>query len=540
MSDELLKLPIGIQTFDHIRKNGYLYVDKTQYMVDLIKNGKVYFFSRPRRFGKSLTVSTLEALFSGKKELFKGLAAEAWLNEPCYEPGPVIHLDMSMIDTSMGMDRFNESLIFNTYAEAYVRKIELDKGLGGPDAFGQLIRKSAEQAGKEVVVLIDEYDSPYVEFFNEPEKAEEIRRAMRKYYMHLKANGQYLRFVFITGVSKFGKMGVFSTLNNLRDISLIPKYGAMCGLTHEELKYYFKPFIEKAAGELDISVDDFTGRLKDQYDGFCFDGKTYLYNMFSILLYFADEDYRMRNYWMESGSSQMIARYLAHHKLTVEQFRNLQVSKDFVSTPGEIENVSPESFLFQAGYLSLRPGVVNDYSLDYPNKEVLDSMSALLTGNILGSREEASSSRNAFFVALYNAKPDRIVSLFNQLFNSIPYDDFISAAKQSVENQMLDFTAQEWLYRSTLLAYLRGMGVLVFGELHNNKGRSDLLVFHKGKALAMELKVAYKGESPDAKLEEARAQVLERDYGGAYAEAIRLALVIGDEERQIVKWERVA
>jgi hypothetical protein len=375
----LPKLPVGIQTFETIRREGYLYVDKTQYLVDLIDSGAVYFLSRPRRFGKSLTITTLEALFSGKKELFDGtngqprLAAADLMEGPDFEPSPVIHLDMSKTSTSDGLDNFRKTLSRLIYNEAARLGIELESGLSYSSAFDQLIINTAVQTKKKSVVLIDEYDSPYLEYYSQADVAYEIRNILRDFYTNVKANEQYLRFVFITGISKFTKMGVFSTLNNLDDISLDPEYGAMVGITEEELEEHFSPWLEEAALKYNTTVPLITERIKKYYDGFSFDGVHYLYNTYSLLHFFWHK-YMFLNYWMNSGGTRMIADYVRTRNLTIEQFRGMPVSPDFVFSPGEMETTPPAGFLFQGGYLSLRTDEYGNYSLDYPNTEVLNAM----------------------------------------------------------------------------------------------------------------------------------------------------------------------
>jgi hypothetical protein len=312
----------------------------------------------------------------------------------------------------------------------------------------------------------------------------------------------------------------------------------MLGIDDKELLRYFTPFLEEAAAKHGVTLEEMVEMIGSYYDGFCFDGKTMLYNLYSLLLFFRG-DYEFSNYWMTSGSTSLISKYLKQRHLTVEQFRNFPVSRDFVRSPGNIDTAPPEGFLFQGGYLSLRPGTANDFALDYPNKEVLDSMSMLLSENMLGGKEELHNFQNRFFIAMYNRDVEEVVTVFNGLLRSIPYDDFISAAKESVKFQGFKFPAQEWLYRSTLLAFLHGMGVVVSGEVHNNKGRTDMVVTRKGRTLVIEVKVAYQGESLDAKLGEAVTQIEKNDYTGAYDNAIALGMVIEDEKRQIACWKTV-
>jgi hypothetical protein len=216
------KLPIGIQTFEKLREEGYLYVDKTRYLIDLIDNGSVYFLSRPRRFGKSLTVSTFDALFSGKKELFKGLYAEAFFERPEYKIHPVIRLDMSMLAARQGVNTVFPSIMRQLKRNAERYGVELSEGLPH-DVFGDLIVRIAESEGS-VVVLVDEYDKPILDLLDKPDECGDVRNILRDFYTQIKSEDKSIRFVFMTGISKFSKMGVFSAMNNLKDISMKDEY----------------------------------------------------------------------------------------------------------------------------------------------------------------------------------------------------------------------------------------------------------------------------------------------------------------------------
>jgi hypothetical protein len=217
----------------------------------------------------------------------------------------------------------------------------------------------------------------------------------------------------------------------------------------------------------------------------------------------------------------------------------MPVSRDFVRYPGNIETAQPEGFLFQGGYLTLRPCSADYYSLDYPNREVLQSMSNLVSMNILGGESEILNFRNRFFNSLINSRDELLISVFNQLFSCIPYDDYTKAAQEAVLLQGLDIQPKEWLYRSCLIAFLCGLGTLVFGETHNNKGRTDIVFSYRGHTDVVELKVAYENESGDKKLEEAIGQIKSRNYAGQYPDARLFALVIDDKERQIAKWQNL-
>jgi hypothetical protein len=525
------KLPIGIQTFSEIREENYIYVDKTQFMVNIIDSGTIYFFARPRRFGKSLTVSTLDAMFSGKKELFKGLYAEEFMNRADYCSSPVIRLDMSRVTTNEGIQVVKSSISSLTLAQAERHDVEIDGNASCGEIFDKLIRKLYRQHGDKVVILIDEYDKPYTDFYTNPAKAEEIREVLRNFYVRIKANDEYIRFVFITGIGKFAKFGVFSSLNNIEDISMDKKYGEMCGLTEEEIRKYFPEHIDETAKELKISPAELLERMRAYYDGFCFDGIHRLYNPFSTLYFFKAMEFN--NYWMESGTPAVIAKYLKERNLTVEQFRRFPASKDFLRMPGDMDATPPEGFLYQAGYLTIREGTVDDFALDYPNTEVLNAMSALLAQNVLSAEISFGNLRQLMLIAMEEKNRAGLVEVINALLASIPYDDFAGAGRLSIKFNHLEIQVQEWLYRSTILAFFRGCGVVVIGDIHTNLGRADLVISHRGKTYVIELKVAYQSKDVPAKLAEALEQMTQKNYLVPYPGATGLALVIDDTKRQI-------
>jgi hypothetical protein len=352
--------------------------------------------------------------------------------------------------------------------------------------------------------------------------------------VQIKSNDEYIRFAFITGISKFAKFGIFSTLNNTRDISLSPKYANICGYTEEEIIRYFPEYLEDTANCMQITTDELIGKMRFHYNGFTFDSdaKTRLYNPFSTLSFF--DEMIFLNYWIDTGRSKVIGDYFKNRNLTVEQFRNFPISRDFAKSPGDVDSTPPEGFLYQSGYLTLRPGVTDDLSLDYPNTEVLNSMSSLVAQNILQDKDDDYTyCRSDLLKGLMSVDYNKIVAVFNRLLASIPYDDFSNAAKQNVNISGYTFPAQEWLYRSTILAFLRGCGVVVVAEMHTNLGRADLVVTHKGKTWVIEIKVAYEGESPTQKAEEALRQIVDMNYTKPYPDAICIGLAIDDSVRQI-------
>jgi len=526
------QLPTGLQVFETIRQRNALYVDKTDIIYKLVSGSRIQFFlSRPRRFGKSLLCWTLNALFSGKRELFEGLAISK--TDWTWESYPVIHLDMSKVSTCAGVDGVKESLIWQTKIIAREHGVDLD-GLTLPEIMlGNIIIETSQKHNKPVVVIVDEYDKPFIDFYNKPPMAQEVRDIMRNYYIQFKANEPRIRFLFMTGISKFTKAGVFSALNNLNDMSLDENFGTLLGYTEKELAENFGEYLEAGAKKIKCSVDDLVEKMREYYNGFCFDGVQRVYCPFSVLNFF--NGYRFMNYWINSANPQIIADYMKDRHITVEQFRGMEVSMDFVSCPGEIETAPPESFLYQSGYLTLREGVTDDFSLDYPNAEVLESMSQLVTMNIVQSEggNYFIDFRTPLLDAVRNNNACLFVETLNRLLASIPYDDYAKAAQPTIRRSGVP--AKEWLYRSAILSFLYGCGVLAFSEPHASKGRPDLLLCHKGATWVIEIKVAYNDDCAE-KAAEALKQMNDKQYDGPYKNARKLGVAIDDKTRQVGEW----
>jgi hypothetical protein len=443
----------GSQTFQEIIEKGKNYVDKTSYLAELISlDMKVWFLSRPRRFGKSLTVSTLEAIFSGQRELFKGLAIADRLDEELFAPRPVIKLDMSLARSSGSVEGLEKSLgaLTDPLAvelgvsqsvenDAYSKKVPFNTTLVN------LIEVCAKKSGVPVAVLIDEYDKPYLSFLRRPAEMDGVRDVLSDYYTQLKTADKNISFIFITGVSKFSRMGIFSALNNITDISISPHFGAICGFTQQELESYFARHIEDTAQALQMSPKELLAEMRDYYDGFCFDGQTRVYNPFSTMQFFFHQ--KFKNYWFSSETSDYVARYLWDKRLTVEQFRGMTITSDFASEPREIDTATPESFLYQSGYLCLRPGESeNFYTLDYPNLEVLRSMSRLLTRNFFGSEHLAANSYKNLAAAFRARNPAGVIEQFKKLLAKIAYDDYNAANREDFENDDPEIHYSEYLY----------------------------------------------------------------------------------------------
>ena len=509
----------GTQTFERIIGDSALYVDKTRYIADLVAGpGRFWFLSRPRRFGKSMTVSTLEALFAGRRDLFEGLAIEGRLDEPRFAPRPVVRLDISRFDTSKGAEGFARTFDLKT--------AELSESLGFPcppnvtasDVVGRLVEKLSAKSGGGVAVLIDEYDAPAVEFLDKPGELEGVREATRHLYKRLKAVDRHISFLFATGVRKAASPGLFSAFNNINDISRLPGYGAMLGFTHEELEADFGPHIDETASELGMGRVELLAKLEDLYDGFCFDGLTRVYNPFAIPLFFMNK--RFLNYWFDTGSSERVARYLGDRHLTVERFRGLPVSDDFLRRPADPAPNRPALFLLQTGNLVARSaGPEGGHVLDYPNREARGAMARLEVENYFGEDDyiEAGLARDSLRRALAKADPGGVVEAFNEVSARIPYGDFGQAARRRILRRFRGVEFGDWLFRSTLLSFLVGARVRAEAELacrrdRGRRDRPDLVAFHKGRLWVVEFKIVPKGGDAEEAAQTALNRIVETGW----------------------------
>ena len=527
-------LPIGIQSFEKIRRTNNVYVDKTQKIFELAKTEKSYFLSRPRRFGKSLTLSTLEAMFKGKAEFFKGLYAEEWVKEQAKNPNPVIKLDMSSLKSYNSSEQLNHYLVNQFKQYLTINKLTMDLDENADIIFSNLIIKLYQEFGP-VVVLIDEYDKPMTDNLNNLEKAEEMRKYLSSFYIVVKNSNDYLRFVMVTGVSKFSKVGLLSGVNNLDDISMDEEYGDIVGYTQQELEENFGEWIENASQKLSMSRKELLDKIKEYYDGFSFDGKTNVYNPFSVLNFFKKSDFS--NYWYVSGSPSFLCNYLQNHRIkNPDKYEGINVSKNFADKRG-IESASVESFLFQAGYLTIKKKLLNEFVLGYPNEEVRSSLADMYLDDVYRV-EGYTTLGNNIWKALEDENIENLVKSFNLAISGIPYEDFL-------ENNKLEESLQEYLeqrkefwYRSLFVMLLRGAGVIYFAEVHTFKGRSDVVIVFKNKVVVIEFKLAKNSSEVEKKRKEGEEQIKSRDYSSAYKEnnlkVINLVLVADDEKRKIV------
>lgn len=369
-----MKYPIGIQNFEDLRRNGYKYVDKTNFVYKLADEGKYYFLSRPRRFGKSLFLSTLEAYFQGKKELFEGLAIYDLETE--WKKYPIFHIDLNTANFREKDSLYN---VLNDYLTGWEDKYGArDSEVTLPLRFKGVIARAAEKEGCGVVILIDEYDKPILQTLRDPELQAEHRAQLKAFYSVLKTQDRYIKFAFLTGVTKFGKVSVFSDLNNLTDISMDHRYVNICGTTEEELKSYFKEGISELASANGDSESETIDKLRMRYGGYHFEKNSEgIYNPFSVLNTLAK--HRYKDYWFETGTPTFLIELLKEHGYRLPDLNKEQVSAIVMSRMDSAPtNLIP--IIYQTGYLTIKgyDERFKKYQLGFPNKEVEEGFLNLL------------------------------------------------------------------------------------------------------------------------------------------------------------------
>jgi len=517
------KLPAGIQDYKYLREYDYLYIDKTRYLFDLINLGKVYFLSRPRRFGKSLTLSTLKYLFLGEKELFKGTWIE---NKWEWKPYPVVHLSMTEVDTA-NPESLRESLL-SVLEDVYGSfGLKINSGLLKV-AFRRLFASISERTEQRLVLLIDEYDKPIIDHLHEPEIAQKNRELLRTFYSTIKDADPYLRFVLVTGITKFTKAGVFSTLNNLEDISLTERYSELLGYTQEELEREFEDYIETGMRETGQGQTEYLEEIRRYYDGFSFDGKHFVYNPFSILGYF--KNYRFKNYWFESGSPFFLGEYIKRHGIEIDKLTETPISETVFSAY-EIEEAPAVSFLVQSGYLTFKGyDPERGYTVGFPNQEVKDAFSQLILLYGYGMASQTNDRiRNLILDGLSEKDFGKVFVQMQRTFANIPYALYQKREEEKADNP----ERLERYYHAALLTLFWGCGIDVRAEEMTRLGRSDLVLSYGKDVYILELKKA----SP----EKALAQIREKGYGEKYlGKNLYYVGIEIDPERRTLKGYRIA
>jgi hypothetical protein len=542
MDPVLPRLGIGVQEFEEVRRKGMVYVDKTGHFPGLELMGKTVFLARPRRFGKSLTVSDLAAFYSGRTELFEGLSAHGHMVSGSFEPKPVIRFDMSSVSGSKTVDIL-EGKIRDRLTE---NAESLGVGCKGGDsaaAFYNLLRNTNKKYTRRAVVLIDEYDAPNNMIVQKKKESRneallnDTREIMSTFYTQIKSASEHVDFTFITGVTKFSRTGVFTQLNNVTDISLEEDFAAIAGFTQEEIESYFQPHLASVADKLGITYEELLSSVREYYDGFSFDGTTRLYNPFSFVQFLKIG--KFDNFWMGSGSSSVVRNILLENIADPDVYSGIEIPRSFAKDPGEIDSTPPEGFLYQAGYLSLRK-VPDGFLLDYPNTEVRASFYQLFIDNLLVSSASTGKTIKALRKALFAGIATEVVECVYRYFASICYDDITAVERGAAGGKASESFAEsvlkrlrEHFYRAVLKASLQGAGMDVLAETHASLGRSDLVVRQATRAFVFEMKVAENSAAARAEAEGGVRQMLERAYGDSYRDPILISLAVDMERRNI-------
>ncbi len=506
------KLPIGIQTFEKIRTDNYTYVDKTDQACRLVEEGSYYFLSRPRRFGKSLLVSTLQAMFEGRKELFTGLAAAThWDWTVSY---PVIKISFGGVARDLADMKQDVRNILEENQQRLGIICPLPTDIGG--CFKFLIRTACEKYNQKVVILVDEYDKFIVDNLDQIEVAKQGREVLKDLYTTIKDSDEYVKFAFLTGVSKFSKVSIFSGLNNLKDISLDPRYATLCGYTQNDLETTFAAHLRNA--DMD--------KVKDWYNGYNFLGEP-VYNPFDILL-FIDSGQTYKNYWFASGTPTFLIKLIQQHNYYVPQLDGLQINESLIDS-FDIEAIELEPILFQAGYLTIKQqsqaGPVRLLQLGYPNLETRYSFNDLVLGYLTNQTSEKTTYQSRIYQDLTSANLPAFEQTLRALFASIPYTNYVNNRIGSYEGY----------YASVIYTYLASLGFEIIAEDLTNKGRIDLTVKIADTIYIIEFKVDGEGK--------ALQQIQAKNYQQKYQNSTKTIYLIGidfdSEAKNLVGFEWV-
>ncbi|QSH92758.1 AAA family ATPase [Treponema medium] len=530
------KLPVGIQSFEKLRRDGYLYVDKTAFVRQLIQSSNPYFLSRPRRFGKSLFLSTLEAYFLGQKELFKGLYLEKAEEEQAefeqraaWEAYPVLYLDFNT-------GNYIESDELGMNLNGHLCKWEKLYGVEPSEQnfalrFAGVITRACQQTGKQVVILVDEYDKPLLQTMGVNETLnEQYRNTLKAFYSVIKTCDQYIRFAFLTGVTKFSKISIFSDLNNLRDISMEEDYAGICGITQEELEANFQPEIQILATRQDLTYQQALAELKQWYDGYLFHpAGEGMYNPYSVLSALAKRE--IKSYWFSTGTPTFLVNYLKEaHYFVPDLDGNVELNESGLETYRAVtENALP--ILFQSGYLTII-GYIKEarlYKLGFPNDEVrygfLENLLPAYSSLPLG---DTGKSVWQFVQDIREGKVDSFMERMRSIIAGIPYDDF---PKEKLK-------LREQNYQTAVYLVFALMGQFVQTEVHCSTGRADCVVTTADSIYIFEFKLSGNGTAEDA-----LNQIKEQNYSGQYKMDGKKIVLIGarfDEKKRTIKEWQIA
>ena len=487
-----MKYPIGIQNFGEIRRDGYVYVDKTALVYKMVSEGKYYFLSRPRRFGKSLLMSTIEAYLSGKKELFEGLAIETLEQE--WIEYPILHMDLNSREYK---DESSLEAELNRHLEGW-EKIYGDnyKDRATEERFLHVIDNAYEKTGRRVVILVDEYDKPLLQTIGKEELQSAYRSKLKAFYSVLKTQDAKIRFAFLTGVTKFGKVSVFSDLNNLNDISMSPLFHNICGITDQELQQYFSESIDSLSRKLNVQRETCIEKLRKSYDGYHFEENSNgLYNPFSLLNTF----YNMKfsSYWFATGTPTYLVNLLQQYDYNLDLMSKAEVSADVLNSV-EPNSQNPIPVIYQSGYLTIKgyDSEFGDYKLGFPNEEVEEGFVKYLAPFYLSKTQSRSAFDVRSFVSdVRSGKAEQFCVRLKSLFSDTPYE-----LVKDLENH----------YQNIVWVVFKMLGFYSQAEYHTSNGRIDLVISTPDYRYVMEFKL-------DGTAEEAMEQIKSKNYSLPFA-----------------------
>jgi hypothetical protein len=511
---KLQKLPVGIQTFNEIREpeSNYIYIDKTELIWELTESGKQYFLSRPRRFGKSLLVDTLKELFEANKPLFKDLYIEnKWNWDISY---PVLKISFGGGVTS---DRLHLEDTINAVLTSWGKHFDISYDNEAIHLrFQELIKKVHEKTEQKVVILIDEYDKPILDQIDNTSSAHGIREGLKNFYSVIKDSDAHVRFVFLTGVSKFSKVNLFSGLNNLTDMTMMSKYSSICGYTQHDLETSFQPFLK----------DQSWGEIKIWYNGYNWLGES-VYNPYDILL-FIENNCEYRNYWFETGNPAFLLKLLEKNNYYLPNLENIETSEALLGS-FDVEKIKIETLLFQTGYLTIKE--INQYygdtlyKLMYPNFEVKRSLNNILFNYLSNTTGEV---KPAFYKAISDDNFEALEQTLKSLFAAIPYNNFTN-------NQIYKY---EGYYASVMYSYFASLGLELVAEDVTNKGRVDLtLKFPDGKVYLFEFKVVELCPEEGKALQQLKDKKYHEKYMSEPGPIYLIGIDFSREERNLVGFE---
>ena len=517
------RLPVGIQSFEKIREGGCLYVDKTDIIWQLANREKTYnYLSRPRRFGKSVLVDTLEAYFLGKKELFEGLKIMQMETE--WVKRPVIRLDMSRAGAAPESVRSYLDNAFHQLESEYDIAVRQDSSLA--DRFDAIIQTAYNKTGLQVAILIDEYDSPLQHSWKTPQH-EACTAVYREVFAILKADDKYEKFVFITGITKFTQISLFSVLNNLSNISFEPNYAAICGITKEEVLRDFKPEINKLAEYEGWTFDEAVAQLTAYYDGYHFSRRNMVdvFNPFSLINALSDSD--LKNYWASSGATSMLPKFVDNMELKLRNFDPCTILRQTIET-SDVTGGGAELFLYQSGYLTIKGYQMGVYILGFPNSEVRQALyETVLPALTLRGNSDIQSIQSDLLLAIQLGNLPEAMKCLKALIADVPYS-----------NKKLASMDMEERYRLIMSTIFNAIGCRVEVEKMIATGRIDMVVETTQYIYVLELKLSDNG-GVDAAAEQIRAKQYAEPFKADKRKVIALAIELDDRGKGLVDWKEV-